>query len=157
MNYKYVESPIALILKPSLGNIVDRVSKKVRSKIMASVGTKNTCAEMVVRRLVHKMGYRYSLHRADLPGSPDLVFPSRKKVIFVHGCFWHGHNCRYGKLPKSRQNYWKQKIGKNRLRDNKQCRELSRQGWGVLIVWQCQLRSPEVLIEKIDNFLENNE
>lgn len=124
---------------------------------MASVGTKDTCAEMGVRRLVHSMGYRYVLHRSDLPGCPDLVFPSRKKVIFVHGCFWHGHRCRYGRLPKSRQDYWQPKIEANKIRDNNQRRQLKKQGYEVLTIWQCQLRKPEILRNLIKDFLTYNE
>jgi DNA mismatch endonuclease (patch repair protein) len=136
---------------------LDRVDSKVRSKIMSSVGAKNTCAEMGVRRLVHAMGYRYALHRSDLPGRPDLVFPSREKVIFVHGCFWHGHRCRYGRLPKSRQDYWEPKIETNKCRDRKQRQELTRQGWRVLVVWQCQLKKkPEWLRARIDDFLRKD-
>ncbi|MFC1764406.1 very short patch repair endonuclease [Planctomycetota bacterium] len=136
---------------------MDRVSRTVRSQIMASVGTRDTCAEMGVRRLVHRMGYRYALHRSDLPGKPDLVFPSRRKIIFVNGCFWHGHRCRYGRLPKSRPEYWGPKIEKNKCRDKRQRRELKRQGWDVIVVWQCQLKKAEWLCEKIDNFLSDNE
>ena len=136
---------------------MDRVTRTVRSKIMSSVGTKDTCAEMGVRRLVHGMGYRYGLHRPDLPGKPDLVFPSRRKVIFVHGCFWHGHRCRYGRLPKSRQRYWQPKIEANKRRDKMQRSKLTRQGWGVLVVWQCQLKKPDWLRERIDSFLSANE
>ena len=124
---------------------------------MASVGTKDTCAEMGVRRLVHGMGYRYILHRADLPGRPDLAFPSRRKVIFVHGCFWHGHHCRYGRLPKSRRDYWEPKIETNKHRDRKQRQELTRQGWRVLVIWQCQLKKPEWLGAKIEDFLRTDE
>ena len=136
---------------------MDRVDRNVRSQIMASVGTKDTCAEMGVRRLVHGMGYRYALHRCDLPGRPDLVFPCRGKVIFVHGCFWHGHQCRYGRLPKSRQEYWEPKIATNKRRDRKQRQELTRQEWRVLVVWQCQLKKPEWLRAKISEFLRSDE
>ena len=136
---------------------LDRVTPTVRSRIMASVGTKDTCAEMGVRRMVHRMGYRYALHRSDLPGKPDLVFPSRHKVIFVHGCFWHGHRCRYGRLPKSSQEYWQTKIETNKRRDRRQRRELTRHGWDVLVVWQCHLKKPDWLHERIDGFLTENE
>jgi len=124
---------------------------------MASVGTKDTCAEMSVRRLVHGMGYRYILHRSDLPGRPDLAFPSRRKVIFVHGCFWHGHHCRYGRLPKSRRGYWEPKIETNKHRDKKQRQELTRQGWRVLVIWQCQLKKPEWLGARIKDFLRTDD
>ena len=136
---------------------MDRVTPEVRSRIMASVSTKDTCAEMGVRRIVHRLGYRYALHRKDLPGRPDLVFPSRRKIIFVHGCFWHGHRCRAGRLPKSRQDYWKPKIEANRQRDRKQRRELTRNGWEVMVVWQCQLRRPASLSERLDAFLRDED
>jgi DNA mismatch endonuclease, patch repair protein len=136
---------------------LDRVTPEVRSKIMSCVGSKNTCAEIGVRRLVHAMGYRYVLHRSDLSGRPDLVFPSRGKVIFVHGCFWHGHHCKYGRLPKSRQDYWKSKIDSNKSRDRKQRQELKRQGWRVMVVWQCQLKKQDWLRQRINNFLRFDE
>lgn len=132
---------------------MDRVSKAVRSRIMASVRTHNTGAERVVRSLVHRMGYRYSLVRSDLPGKPDLVFVSRRKVLFVNGCFWHGHSCRYGRLPKSRIDYWRTKIEANRVRDRRQVNELRKAGWGVMIVWQCQLKKRGAVSARIEEFL----
>lgn len=136
---------------------LDRVGPDVRSRIMASVGTKDTSAEMGVRRLVHGLGYRYALHKEDLPGRPDLVFPSRRKIVFVHGCFWHGHRCRHGRLPKSRKDYWGPKLEANKSRDRKQRQELRRQGWKVMVVWQCQLKRPVWLSDKIDGFLKDAE
>lgn len=132
---------------------MDRVTKAIRSKIMASVHTRDTGAEKTVRSMVHRLGYRYSLARKDLPGRPDLVFVSRHKVIFVHGCFWHGHSCRYGRLPKSRIPYWKPKIQTNRVRDRRQVKELKKAGWSVIIIWQCQLKKKEALQARIERFL----
>ena len=132
---------------------MDRVNKSTRSKIMASVGTRNTGAEKAVRSIVHGLGYRYSLNRDDLPGKPDLVFVSRHKVIFVHGCFWHGHSCRYGRLPKSRLAYWKPKVAANKARDSKQASRLRKAGWSVMIVWQCQLKKNDALEGRIRSFL----
>ncbi|MEX0922273.1 MAG: very short patch repair endonuclease [Rhodovibrionaceae bacterium] len=132
----------------------DHVDSQRRSRIMASVATKNTRPELVVRRALHRLGYRYRLHRRDLPGSPDLVFPSRRKAIFVHGCFWHGHNCRWGRLPKSRLDYWEPKIQKNRMRDRKNVSALKDAGWSVEVVWQCELRSLEAVIARLVDFLE---
>jgi DNA mismatch endonuclease, patch repair protein len=132
---------------------MDRVTKAVRSKIMASVHTRDTGAEKAVRSIVHRLGYRYSLARRDLPGKPDLVFVGRRKVIFVHGCFWHGHSCRYGRLPKSRLDYWKPKIAVNKARDRKQANGLRKAGWSVMIVWQCQLRKKDVLEARIEGFV----
>ena len=133
---------------------MDRVDRKTRSRIMASVRSRNTGAEMAVRSLVHRLGYRYSLRRTDLPGKPDLVFVSRKKAIFVHGCFWHGHSCRYGRLPKSRLDYWRPKIEANRERDRRQTARLRKEGWSVMIVWECQLRNERLLAARLRRFLD---
>jgi DNA mismatch endonuclease (patch repair protein) len=135
---------------------MDRVSKQVRSRIMSSVKTTDTGAELQLRSLVHIMGYRYSLHRRDLPGKPDLVFCCRKKIIFVHGCFWHGHACRYGRLPKSKLDYWEPKIQSNTARDKRQQAKLRRQGWSVMVVWQCQLRRIDALTKRIRRFLDDS-
>ena len=132
---------------------MDRVSKMVRSKIMAAVHSRNTGPERAVRSLVHRLGYRYSLTRTDLPGSPDLVFVSRRKVIFVHGCFWHAHSCRFGRTPKSRVVYWKTKFSTNRARDRRQANELRKTGWSVMIVWQCELKKRHALEARIEGFL----
>ncbi len=133
---------------------MDRVTKTVRSRIMSAVRTRNTGAEVTVRSLVHGMGYRYSLKHSDLPGKPDLVFVGRRKVIFVHGCFWHGHDCRYGKLPKSRLEYWLPKIAANRVRDRKQTCCLRRNGWMVMVVWQCQLKKKKAVAKRLRGFLD---
>lgn len=122
---------------------------------MSKVGQKNTAPEMILRRALHARGYRYRLHRRDLPGSPDLVFPSRRKVIFVHGCFWHGHGCRWGNAPKSRAEYWLPKIEANRVRDNLALTKLSEMGWQPLVVWQCELRDPQPTIERAVAFLDD--
>lgn len=132
---------------------MDRVSRAVRSKIMASVRTRDTGAEKTVRSIAHRLGYRYSLARTDLPGKPDLAFVSRRKIIFVHGCFWHGHSCRHGRLPKSRLSYWEPKIAANKARDRKQVSELRKSAWSVMIVWQCQLKSREALVARMERFL----
>lgn len=134
---------------------MDRVTPETRSKIIAAVGTKNTGAEMAVRSLIHRLGYRYSLRRKDLPGKPDLVFVNRKKVIFVHGCFWHGHSCRYGRLPKSRLDYWGPKIAANKARDHLMTRQLLSEGWSVLTIWQCELKSEHLLEARIRSFLDD--
>ena len=120
---------------------------------MAAVGTKDTGAERAVRSIVHRLGYRYSLRRTDLPGKPDVAFVSRQKVIFVHGCFWHGHSCKYGQLPKSRLEYWRPKIAANKARDRLQVAELRRKGWSVMTVWQCQLKNQRFLESRIKDFL----
>jgi DNA mismatch endonuclease (patch repair protein) len=113
-----------------------------RSEIMANVGTKDTRPEMIVRRHLHALGYRYALHRRELPGRPDLVFPGRRAVIFVHGCFWHGHGCRWGRLPKTRLDYWAPKIAANVERDGDAAKRLTALGWRTHVVWQCSLLKP---------------
>jgi DNA mismatch endonuclease (patch repair protein) len=122
---------------------------------MQSVGQKNTGPEMTVRRLAHGLGFRFRLHRRDLPGRPDLVFPGRRKVIFVNGCFWHGHRgCSKGRLPKSRQDYWKPKIALNKQRDAAAIERLLASGWRVLTVWQCETRDSRALAARLRRFLE---
>lgn len=133
---------------------MDRVTVTVRSKIMSSVGTRDTGPEMLLRRSLHRLGYRYRTNSRTLPGKPDLVFPARRKAIFVHGCFWHGHGCRWGRPPKSRPEYWAPKIAANRLRDTRVLRQLRREGWSTLIVWQCELRMLERALAKAVRFLE---
>jgi len=120
---------------------------------MASVGTRDTKPEMIVRRHLHRLGYRYRLHRRDLPGSPDLVFPALKKVVFVHGCYWHGHECRWGKLPKSNATYWQDKIRTNRERDARNVADLRSMGWDVYTVWQCELREKDTALDRIVEYL----
>jgi DNA mismatch endonuclease (patch repair protein) len=121
---------------------------------MRSVGTENTGPELIVRRLLHASGYRFSLHRRDLPGSPDIVLPKRGKIVFVHGCFWHGHGCAKGKLPKSRVDYWSAKIEANRSRDKRRVAALRRAGWSVITVWQCETKFPKRLQKRLFRFVE---
>lgn len=118
---------------------MDTVSPERRSEIMRSIRGKNTLPEVLLRRIVFGLGYRYRLHGSELPGSPDLVFKSRHKVIFVNGCFWHNHTCRAGRHPKTRPEYWAARFKKNRERDARNLRKLRRMGWSVLTVWECQL------------------
>jgi DNA mismatch endonuclease, patch repair protein len=133
--------------------MADTRSPSQRRYIMQAVGTKNTGPEMIVRKLVSGRGYRYRPHRKDLPGTPDLVFLSRRKVIFVNGCFWHGHRCPKGRPPKSRPDYWLPKIAQNKLRDARVVRKLRNSGWQVLTVWQCQTKHPNRLESTIVKFL----
>jgi DNA mismatch endonuclease (patch repair protein) len=128
---------------------VDNVSRIERSKQMSLVRSKSTKPEMLVRRLVHGMGYRYRLHQTELPGRPDLVFRSQRKVVFVHGCFWHGHKCRLGRMPKSRLEYWMPKITGNRERDVKTLRRLRGMRWRALVLWECQLHNLDALPDNI--------
>jgi DNA mismatch endonuclease (patch repair protein) len=120
---------------------------------MARIGGKNTAPEMAVRRLLHSLGYRYRLHRRDLPGTPDIVFPSRRKVIFVNGCFWHSHGCRIGQPPKTRTAFWGPKLERTRLRDRENNANLRRMGWKRLTVWQCQIGKSQKLAAKLCSFL----
>ena len=126
----------------------------VRSKIMRSVKCRNTAPEMIVRHLVYSMGYRYRLHVKDLPGKPDLVFKSKRKVIFVNGCFWHGHDCKHGaRVPKSNQEYWIKKICRNKFRDNQNYEDLKLMRWEYLIIWECHLKDRVHLINVLKDYL----
>ncbi|GFM59776.1 very short patch repair endonuclease [Pseudomonas cichorii] len=135
---------------------MDKLAPEHRSWLMSRVSSKDTKPELVVRRLVFAMGYRYRLHYKQLPGSPDLVFTKRKKAIFVNGCFWHGHaGCRYGRLPKSRVEFWQAKIGRNRERDRENIASLEARGFEVLTVWQCELKEIEILAKKLNEFIQS--
>jgi len=123
---------------------------------MRRIGSKGMKPELQVRRLVHAEGYRYRLHRYDLPGRPDLVFVGLGKVIFVNGCFWHYHEnarCKIARVPKSNRKYWGPKLEATRDRDRKNVRKLRRLGWGVLVVWECELRNEEAVRRRIRRFL----
>ncbi len=133
---------------------MDTVPSIVRSQIMRRVRSENTKPEMLVRRLVHNMGLRYRLHKKSLPGSPDLVFSSRCKVIFVHGCFWHGHRCEAGRLPASNAKYWQGKRDRNVVRDRRNLRALAETGWSALVIWECELRDVERTRERLTEFLK---
>lgn len=123
---------------------------------MSRIRGKDTTPELSIRSLIHRLGYRYILYSKKLPGRPDLVFSGRKKVIFVHGCFWHGHKgCPKGKLPKSNLEYWMPKLERNKKRDSDNRRMLEDQGWSVLVVWQCELKNTDVLKKRIVGFLES--
>lgn len=136
--------------------MADTRTKEQRRRIMQAVRGKDTGPEWVVRRLLHKVGYRYRLHRKDLPGKPDLVFPSRRKAIFVHGCFWHAHGCRYGRPPKSRPEYWLPKLKENKRRDVDRIAELEKMGWQVLTVWQCEIKDTEAVTKRMRAFLDGH-
>jgi DNA mismatch endonuclease, patch repair protein len=133
---------------------VDSLSKEERSEIMARVRSKNMRPELFVRKLVFALGYRYRLHGRDLPGCPDIVFRPRRKVIFVHGCFWHRHaDCALARMPKSRVDFWQLKLEGNRKRDEKNKRALHKEGWKVLTVWECELKHARRLAARIRRFL----
>lgn len=119
---------------------MDFLSPETRSRVMSRVASKNTVPELRVRRFLHAAGFRFRLHRRELPGKPDIVFPGLKKVIFVHGCFWHQHRrCRSGHMPKSRLEYWQPKLEGNCMRDGAARRELRKLGWRSLTIWECQI------------------
>ena len=136
----------------------DTLTQPERSKRMSLIRGKNTSPELQVRRIVHSMGFRYSLHKKDLPGKPDIVLTRLNAIIFVHGCFWHRHaasRCRLARLPKSRLDFWLPKLESNRLRDQKNMRGLRSRGWKILVVWECELRDIERIKNRIRRFLED--
>ncbi len=137
--------------------MADTITRERRSEIMSNIRAKDTKPEMIVRRLTHAMGYRYRVHRTDLPGKPDLVFPGRRKVIFVHGCFWHRHEdpvCTKARLPKSNQDYWLPKLERNMVRDADHITTLGLMGWDVLVIWECEIEKDAGVAERIRQFLD---
>lgn len=133
---------------------MDRLSPERRSYLMSRVRSKDTTPEMTVRRLVHALGYRFRLHGRSLPGKPDLVFAGRRKVIFVHGCFWHRHpGCSKATDPKSRAEFWRGKFDRNVERDRWAEAELLARGWEVMVIWQCETKNIENLKSKLIGFL----
>ncbi|WP_223909448.1 very short patch repair endonuclease [Rhodoferax lithotrophicus] len=140
-----------------VSDVMDIVSPEVRSRMMAGIKGKNTKPEMVVRKLVHGMGFRYRLHRKDLPGSPDIVFPRLRKVIFVHGCFWHQHpGCRLAYTPKSNTQFWLDKLEANTRRDTLALMALDAMGWEILVVWECEVSNLSSLALQLNSFLASN-
>jgi len=136
--------------------MTDVFSKEKRSWIMSRVKGRDTKPEILVRSLVHLMGFRFRIHRRDLPGNPDIVLPRYGKVIFVHGCFWHGHErCPRSKRPSTNKGFWNKKLDENIERDKRFRRKLRRMGWKVLVVWQCEIRKPEKLLGKLERFLHD--
>jgi DNA mismatch endonuclease (patch repair protein) len=138
----------------------DTLSPEQRSERMGRVRNKDTRPELLVRRLVYSLGYRYRLHSRTLPGHPDLVFARLRRVIFVHGCFWHRHddaNCPLARLPKSRLDFWVPKLEGNRARDEANQGKLRALGWQVLVVWECQLRDKDALASKLREFLKSRQ
>jgi DNA mismatch endonuclease, patch repair protein len=131
---------------------MDTRSPEQRRYIMKSVRTRDTGPELVVRKLLHRMGLRFSLHKKELPGRPDVVLPKHRSVVFVHGCFWHGHGCSKGKLPKSRLGFWRPKIQRNRNRDAESVRMLRADGWRVLTIWQCETKNLDRLHNRLAMF-----
>lgn len=134
--------------------MADIFTPEMRSKIMSHIRSRDTEPEKIVRSLLHRMGYRFRLHRKSLPGCPDVVFPKSKKAIFVHGCFWHGHtSCKRAGIPKTRTEYWFNKISANIERDDKNCKAIIDLGWQVLVIWQCEVKKLDQLEERLKVFL----
>jgi DNA mismatch endonuclease, patch repair protein len=135
--------------------VTDIIDKAKRSSVMAAIRSKDTRPELVVRKLVHALGFRYRLHSKDLPGKPDLVFRSKRKAVFVHGCFWHRHSgCSKASTPKTRTEFWECKFNANVARDKRVMRALKNDGWRILTVWQCELRDVEELTSRLIKFLD---
>ena len=129
--------------------VLHKVSEQ-RSRNMSAIKSKNTKPEIAVRKLLHSMGYRFRLHRKDLPGSPDIVLPKYKTVIFVHGCFWHRHeNCKYASTPKTRQEFWEAKFRENINRDKLNQENLSSKGWKIIIVWECEIKDKDFDLNRL--------
>lgn len=133
----------------------DIFSREKRSRIMSGISGKNTKPELIVRKLLHKMGFRYRLHVSSLPGRPDIVLPRHKKIIFVNGCFWHGHSeCKRSSRPHTNVDFWNKKIDGNITRDKRVRKELERLGWKILVIWQCQTKDLDNLKQTILDYLE---
>jgi DNA mismatch endonuclease (patch repair protein) len=135
--------------------MADTHTKEQRRRNMARVKNKNTAPELKVRSLLHRLGYRFRLHRRDLPGSPDIVLPRHRKVIFVHGCFWHGHDCPRGGRPASNRAFWDEKLDRNIARDRAAQQALADLGWSTLIMWECQTKDEGEMRAKLQAFLLN--
>lgn len=136
--------------------MTDIFNKEKRSLIMSKITGKDTKPEIIIRKALFAEGYRYRLYKKDLPGKPDIVFPGRNKVIFINGCFWHGHNCKRAALPETNKSFWEKKINGNKERDKRNLAKLKDMGWETLIVWQCEIKKNrlETLINKIKTFIE---
>ncbi len=133
--------------------MADTLTPAQRSARMALIRSKDTKLERAVMRLAHGLGYRYRKHRRDLPGTPDMALPARRKAIFVHGCFWHGHRCKLGRLPKSRVGFWTRKIADNKKRDRRALADLRKIGWRSLVIWECQTRDLDKVARRMRKFL----
>ena len=139
--------------------MTDVVDPATRSRMMAGISAKNTKPEIQLRSLLHRRGFRFRLHRKDLPGKPDIVFPGYRAVSFINGCFWHGHDCNFFRLPKTRSDFWLKKIQGNRARDMRQLDELRLMGWRTLVIWECATRKGalmpvDALIDRVEHWLK---
>ncbi|EMC2594292.1 very short patch repair endonuclease [Pseudomonas aeruginosa] len=137
---------------------MDIVDSATRSRMMSRIRGRDTKPEITVRKFLHARGYRFRLHRKDLPGRPDIVLPRFRTCIFIHGCFWHHHKgCRFATLPKTRADFWAQKLKDNVERDRRAQEELLRKGWRVLTIWECELKHPEAALIALLGQLESSE
>jgi len=138
--------------------MADVFTKSKRSEVMSRIKGRNTLPERLVRSMLHRMGYRFRLHRKDLPGKPDIVLSRYKTAIFVHGCFWHRHkDCRFAYTPKTRTDFWLKKLESNAIRDQQVKADLERLGWRVITVWECELRTPDQLAGRLDDALRQRQ
>lgn len=133
--------------------MADRLSTAERSAHMARIGRSDTKPELIVRRLLHSLGYRFRIQFASVPGRPDVAFPSRRKCVQVHGCFWHAHGCSLSRVPKTRTDFWEAKFGRNRERDERLERAAAEMGWQTLTIWECETRDADELIGRLSAFL----
>lgn len=151
-----INSKLGLFSQNETKFIVDIYSSKKRKRIMSQIRSRNTTPELIVRKNLHSLGFRYRLHRKDLPGSPDIVLPKYKTVIFVNGCFWHQHSCKKGQnIPKTNSVFWENKLRINKLRDKRNIVALKKLGWDVLVVWECETKKIEWLTQKLLKSLRN--
>jgi DNA mismatch endonuclease (patch repair protein) len=134
---------------------MDTITQTARSLLMSRIRSKDTRPELEVRRILHRLGYRFRLHRKDLPGRPDIVLPRHRKIVLVHGCFWHGHTCRLASKPKSNSSYWSEKIVKNQERDVRNLNALQAANWTVLELWECDIRKMDGLEQTISEFMKS--
>ncbi len=134
--------------------MTDTFTAAKRSQIMARIRSSDTAPEKALRQLIHRLGCRFRLHRTDLPGKPDIVLPKHRLAVFMHGCFWHGHDCKDGRRPASNTDYWNSKLDRNAIRDKKNLRELRRLGWRCAVIWECQLEKPTQLEWRLRRLLE---
>lgn len=137
-------------------NPMDKVSSAKRSAMMSGIRSKNTRPEIKVRSLLHQFGYRFRIHRRDLPGNPDIVMPKYRRIIFVQGCFWHAHNCSIAKLPKTRLDYWLPKFERTKARDQIAIKALRERGWKILELWECEVRAEDELAQKVVRFMTSS-
>lgn len=140
--------------------MADIVDSKTRSRMMSGIRSRNTKPEMKIRKILHKNGFRFRLHVRELPGKPDIVLPRYRAVIFVHGCFWHGHDCHVFRIPSTNTEFWKNKIERNRKNDCVSCGKLLESGWRICVVWECATRiadGTEIIAQRLSDWLRNGD